>query len=144
MMNLKMGICYLEKEDLDMIEKVDSSLCGDELCSVVGSVSISDMALTMIRPYGCSEYDLIRNASILSLIAVRSCVNNTNKFGYNVSISRSDTVKENYYISVDGMNVIHICDDWDDGGWKILFLNPAFINDPYNDNMLKAVIKAYC
>lgn len=144
MENLAKGIYFLEKNDFRLLEEIDSNFGPDYLSNFLRTVSIADYFYDSLVHHGCSEYDIMRVASLLALIAVKSYDTVNSIYGYNIEISSSDTVVANRYITVDDTPIIHVNESWhDDATWKILYIDPSIIRSSDDDYILEAIIKSY-
>lgn len=89
-----------------------------------------DYIYSALSGRGYTYNDIARAACILSLIAAKTqpCYG-INIYGFNIKTYESGTVKTNCYIQVDGAPLIHICENFDEGGWTILHLDPGTVRD---------------
>lgn len=144
MENLAKGIYFLEKNDFRLLEEIDSTFGPDYLSNFLRTVSIADYFYDSLVHHGCSEYDIMRVASLLSLIAVKSYDTVSSMYGYNIEISSSDTVVTNRYITVDDTPIIHVNESWHaDTWWNILYIDPSIIRNSDDEYIIEAIIKSY-
>ncbi len=143
MFKLTDGLVYLENKDFEMLNEMDMTLTPDYLASFFPRIGFADNCLSSLLYHGCSEYDIIRYASILSLVADKSYDTENYIYGYYIRIGSSGSFLKNEYITLDEIPIIQVGETNDFSGLVISYLNPAIIHSSESEYMLEAIIKSY-
>ena len=104
------------------------------------SLWIRDYDYALLTSSGYLYKDIARTACLLALIAAKAqpCYE-FNIYGYNLTFYESGTRRNSCYILADGVPQIQISENFDEGGWDILNINPNAIGD---DTLLDALLIA--
>lgn len=146
MLTLDFGLMYLENNDFRLLKEADPVFSEDNLQRFFSQLGVSFISESDFQRLNlAAQYNLVRCACIMALIATESCNNEKSSYGYNISISHTDTMKENVHVCIEGIPILSACEDWEHTGisWTIYYLNPCFANYDDNSRILEAVINTY-
>ena len=133
---------YLTPQDFEMLQKgvfrgMDARA---EARKFSEDLRMVDWAYTALTSVGYAYGHLARPVLLFAIIAAKADIRyNQNVYGYSINIRESGTVRTNCYIDADGAGVVHISENFDEGGWDILSVHPGSIR---LEDLLQALLKA--
>ena len=143
MKNLVKGAKLIKKEERKLIKFAGEPVTKQYLEEFCEDITFDDASLACLSEI--PKDDIRRSGILLSLAAMKSnTFRGKTVSGYHIAVRRSDTATTNWYLDIDHINCLHICEDiYGDVSYRILFMSPRIFSDASQvDVLLEAVIKA--